>query len=135
MNKLTTLITTAAVMTGLVGASIALGQRNYDLKTVETVHGKVVSVEKTQGGRRGGGLHLTLKTDKETIPVHLGPAGYMEKQAVQVAAGDTITVTGSRVMFEGKPALIAAQVQKGNDIMTLRDKNGVPAWSGAGRSR
>jgi hypothetical protein len=36
-------------------------------------------------------------------------------------------------MLDGKPALIAAEVKKGDEVMKLRDANGVPAWSG-GRS-
>ncbi len=37
--------------------------------------------------------------------------------------------------MEGKPALIAAEVKKGNEVMKLRDANGVPAWSGGRRGR
>ena len=74
-----------------------------------------------------------LQTEKETIEVHLGPAGYLEKQALQIAANDTITVTGSRVMLGGKPAIIAGQIKKGDEVLKLRDENGVPAWSGGRR--
>jgi hypothetical protein len=28
----------------------------------------------------------------------------------------------------GKPAIIAAQVKKGNEILKLRDENGIPVW-------
>jgi hypothetical protein len=42
-------------------------------------------------------------------------------------------VRGSRITFEGKPAIIAAQVKKGDRSLTLRDDSGVPAWSGQGR--
>ena len=62
--------------------------------------------------------------------MHLGPAGYLEKQAMQIAANDTITVTGSRVTMYGKPAIIAAQIKKGNEVLKLRDENGVPALVG-----
>jgi hypothetical protein len=91
--------------------------------------GKVLSVEKatrTQG--RNYGVHLTLQTDKETIPAHLGPGWYIEKETPHIEANDTITVTGSRVSVGGKPAIIAAQVKKGNEILKLRDENGIPVW-------
>jgi hypothetical protein len=42
---------------------------------------------------------------------------------------DTVEVKGSRVTFAGKPALIAAEVRKGNAVLTLRDDDGFPAWS------
>lgn len=133
MKNITKLAIVAAVVIAALGGSSALTQSNYDPKTVETVEGKVLSVEKTQ--QRGHGIHLTLQTDKEAISVHLGPAWYIDKQTPKVEANDTITVTGSRVTFGGKPAIIAAQVKKGNDVLKLRDNNGIPAWSGGRRGQ
>jgi hypothetical protein len=133
MNKTTKLIIVMAAIAGILGASNAIAQRNYDPKTVETIQGKVLSVEKTPSKGRGYGVHLTLQTEKETISVHLGPGWYMEKQTPHIEGNDTIIVTGSRVTFDGKPAIIAAEVKKGNEILNLRDENGIPAWKGAGR--
>jgi len=76
------------------------------------------------------GVHLVLKTDKETISVHLGPGWYIENQDVKIAPKDKIEVKGSRITFEDKPALIAAQVKKGDDVLVLRDTSGFPVWSG-----
>lgn len=133
MKTITKLVTAVAVAAAF-GASSAIAQRNYDPKTVETVQGKVLSVEKMQ--QRGGGVHLMLQTDKETIAVHLGPSWYIDKQTPKIEANDTITVTGSRVTVDGKPAIIAAQVKKGNEILKLRDENGIPVWRrGAGGNR
>lgn len=116
------------------GAKGGRGQpRIYDTKTVETVRGQILSIDKTAPpADRGYGIHLTLKTDKETIPVHLGPASYVEKQTPRIEAKDTVEVTGSRVMIDGKPAIIAAQIKKGSDVLKLRDENGRPAWAGSG---
>jgi hypothetical protein len=134
VKKIRRLIVVTVAIAGLLGASNAVAQRNYDPKTVETIQGKVSSVEKTNSAqRRSRGIHLIVQTDKETISVHLGPAWYLEKQTPHIEASDTVTVTGSRVTIDGKPAIIAAQVKKGNDILKLRDENGIPAWSGASR--
>jgi len=105
--------------------------RLYNPKAVETLSGEVVSLEKFAPGRRMSyGVHFTLKTDKETIPVHLGPSWYVEKQAVAIAQGDKVEVTGSRVTYQGQPAIIAAEVKKDGQVLKLRDANGVPAWAG-----
>ncbi len=105
--------------------------RLYNPKTVETLSGEVVSLEKfTPEKRMSYGVHFNLKTDQETIPVHLGPSWYVEKQAVTVASGDKVEVNGSRITYEGKPAIIAAEVKKGGQVLKLRDANGVPAWAG-----
>jgi hypothetical protein len=118
---------------GGLGGGLAYN-RMYDPKTVETVSGEVVSVNQTTYGRRGAmGVHLTLKTDKETIPVHLGPARYVDKQGITLAAKDKIAVTGSRITFQGQPAIIAREVKKGGQVLTLRDAAGVPAWAGRRR--
>jgi hypothetical protein len=108
--------------------------RMYNPKTVETLSGEVVSVDKfTPNKRMSYGVHFTLKTEKATIPVHMGPGWYVEKQGVSIAAGDKVEVTGSRITYQGKPAIIAAEVKKGDQVLKLRDAAGIPAWAGQGR--
>jgi hypothetical protein len=134
MKERTKLPMIAAAIAGLLAMPTAFAQRNYDTKTVETVHGKVLSVEKVAHSQgRSYGVHLMLQTAKETIPVHLGPAWYIDKQTPKIEANDTITVTGSRVMVGGKAVIIAAEVKKGDQILKLRAENGTPEWAGRGR--
>jgi hypothetical protein len=102
----------------------------YDPKTVETVRGEVIAVERFNGKGMSAGRHLRIKTEKETLSVHLGPEWYLEQQDVEVEAGDVVEVKGSRVAFEGAPAVIAAEVRRGDATLTLRDASGWPVWSG-----
>jgi hypothetical protein len=105
--------------------------RMYNPQTVESLTGEVVSVDRiTPAKGMSYGVHIVVKTDKETISVHLGPSWYLENQDVKLAPGDKVEVKGSRITFEGKPALIADEVKKGDEVLTLRDANGFPAWSG-----
>ena len=105
-------------------------QPNVDPKTVETVRGEVISVDKIVPKKgMSYGLHAVLKTDMEEISVHIGPGWYLEKQEFKLAKGDTIEVKGSRITYKEKPAIIAAEVKKGNALLKLRDENGVPVWS------
>ena len=109
-------------------------RRIYNPATVETLGGEVVSVDKSTSRQgRSLGVHFTLKTDKETIPVHLGPGWYVDQQELKLAPGDKVEVSGSRVTYQGKPAIIAGQVKKDGKTLQLRDANGVPAWAGKGR--
>ncbi|MBI4698137.1 MAG: DNA-binding protein [Nitrospirae bacterium] len=105
--------------------------RMYNLKTLETISGEIVSVEK-MAPIKGMyyGIHIIVKTDKETIPVHLGPGWYIENQDIKIEPKDKIQVRGSKIIFEGKPAIIAAEVKKGDETLMLRDENGFPVWSG-----
>jgi hypothetical protein len=105
--------------------------RMYDPKTVETISGEVADIEyltPTKGMSQG--VHLLLKTDKETIPVHLGPAWYIENQDLKIEKKDRVEVRGSRITFQQKPAIIAAEVRKGDETLKLRDNTGIPDWSG-----
>jgi hypothetical protein len=108
--------------------------RLYDPKTVESVKGEIEKVETvTPMKGMGAGIHLLVKTDQESIPVHLGPSWYVENQDVKLEPKDTVEVKGSRVTLQGKPVLLAAEVKKGDATLVLRDEAGIPAWSAVRR--
>lgn len=112
------------------GAQGAYG-RLYNPATVETVSGKVLAVETmTPMKGMGSGMHLKLKTDHETVSVHLGPSWYLERLDTRIEKGDQVEVKGSRVTVGGKPAIIAAEVKKDGELLKLRDESGIPIWSG-----
>ncbi len=105
--------------------------RMYNPSTVENVSGVIESVDKiTPMQGMNSGIHVMLKTDKETISVHVGPEWYIERQDVKLEKGDKLEVKGSRVTFSGKPAIIAAELKKGDSTLVLRDSNGIPVWAG-----
>jgi len=107
------------------------GERMYNPQTVETISGVVVSVGKFDGMKgMSQGVHAVVKTDTETISVHLGPAWFIDNQESKISANDRVEVKGSRITFEGKPAIIAAEVTKDGQTLTLRDATGVPVWRG-----
>ena len=104
----------------------------WDAGSVTTVSGEVTAVEKYTPGRGGSsyGLRLTIKTAKETLPIILGPAGYVEQQPFALAPKDQVEIKGSRLSIEGQPTVIAAEVKKGDQILKLRDEKGIPLWLG-----
>ncbi len=107
----------------------------FDPKTIETINGEVIKVGRIVPFKRmSRGVHLLLKTGKETISVHLGPAWFIEKQDIKIEPQDRVEVKGSKVTFRGKPAIIAIELKKGNTVLKLRDENGFPLWSGRRRS-
>lgn len=131
------------VVAVLVGSSGALApaamaqrgapaaERMYNPATVTTVEGTVMAIDLTETSRRGGaGTHLTLKTPRETVSVHLGPASFINAQGLKLKVGDVIRVTGSRITYAGKPAIVASTVTKGNQTLRLRDQTGRPVWAG-----
>ena len=81
MKAITKVMTMIAFAVGLSGTPDTLAQRDYDPKTVETISGKVLSIEKTTPAKkRGYWVDLMVQTEKETIAVQLGPA-WVHRQA------------------------------------------------------
>lgn len=104
--------------------------RMFDVKTVQTLTGEIVKIERiTPKKGMQQGVHLQLKTDTETLSVHLGPAWYIDNQELQLVKGEKIEVKGSRVSIEEKSTIIAAEVRRGDDVLKLRDETGRPFWA------
>ena len=111
-------------------------QRMYDPQSEVKIKGVVEAVEQiTPTKGMSYGIHLKVETDTETVAVHLGPAWFIERQDISIEKGDTIEVKGSRITFNGSPAIIAAEVEKGDKELKLRDENGFPVWAGTGMRR
>jgi hypothetical protein len=103
----------------------------YDRGTVETLSGTVMEVERLAPRRveRLSQVHLLLKTGGETITVKLGPESWLTQQNFNLAPGDQVTITGSRINRLRQSFLIAGEVRKGNQVLSLRDENGRPLWT------
>ena len=107
----------------------------YKPDTTVTISGEVISVEKTVPTKgMFYGVHLMVKTDEETISVHLGPGWYIEGQGIMFEPEDKLEITGSKVTFDEEQVIIASEVKRGDEVLELRDENGIPAWSGWRRS-
>ena len=103
----------------------------YNPKTVETINGEVVKIDTIMPLKgMSAGMHMSVKTDKGEISVHLGPGYFIENQDVKIAPKDKVEIKGSRITFDGKPAMIAIEVKKGDQALKLRDESGFPVWSG-----
>lgn len=107
------------------------GPMNYNTATEVTVSGTVDEVKAMQPAGRGmGGVHLMVATPTGPIEVHVGPASFVTSKNVAFAKGDALTVTGSKVPMGGQDVVIAREITKGDQVLTLRDANGFPLWSG-----
>jgi hypothetical protein len=106
-------------------------QRLYDPSTVVAVSGVVESVERI-APRKGmnPAISLVVKTDKETLTIHLGPEWYIGRLDTKIEKGDKLEIKGSRVTLEGKPIIIAQELKKGENSLVLRDNTGIPVWAG-----
>jgi hypothetical protein len=122
------------VFAGLLFSGRSLGQRgsqnsNYNPGTVEVLKGEIMKIDTVNSGRRSSGIHILLKSGKENIPVHLGPGWFLSGQNFLLKIKDQVEVKGSRVTYNNAPAIIAAELKKGNQTLKLRNETGVPLWS------
>ena len=123
---------TAAVLGGVLAYG-QMGPRHYDPSTETTVQGSVTAVNTVTGMRRWTGLHLTVQSADKKYDVHVGPSTYVDSSGFKFAEGDQVEVVGSKVDVNGAPALIAREIRKDGKVLSLRDKQGFPLWSGGRR--
>ena len=99
-------------------------------ENIITLKGTVTGI--TKGPLRQGGkammVRLTLKTARETLQVVLGPAPYVDNQALKLAVGDELEVRALRVITPRGTFIDALEVKKGDQVMVLRDDQGAPVW-------
>jgi hypothetical protein len=111
----------------------ATAQRGFDPATVTTIEGEIKEIQRIPRGQAHEGVHLVLSTAAENLDVHLGPDSYVDGQSLKLAKGDRVEVRGSRVTVDGKAAIIAQEIRRGDERLVLRDASGVPAWSRSSR--
>ena len=105
----------------------------FDSKTIKSISGQVIKIDQVPEFGFGLQMRLTVFIDKkEILPVYLGPAFYLVGpwQAKHFKLGDQVTVSGSQVTVSGEPLMIAMTVKRGNEVLRLRDQDGIPAWIG-----
>lgn len=98
----------------------------YNPQNEETLTGKIVTLSKFSSW---GETHISLRADTyEEISVYLSPQSYLNSKQMELHIGDQVTITGSRIYLQGKPAIIAAKIRKGDRVLMLRDNYGNPLW-------
>jgi hypothetical protein len=103
-----------------------------------TLEGRVEILGDFPRGKFGEGSSvkhsgLLLKTKMGRVIILLGPTGYFIKHNFQIRAGDTLQVTGVRVLQEQVPVIQAREVKNQRQELKLRDSNGLPLWPAAPR--
>ena len=75
-----------------------------------------------------GPVYLNLKADSGTFAVFVGPSWFLESKSFKFAKGDVVEVTGSKL--QDKDVIIAREVKRGDQVLVLRNAQGIPEWSG-----
>lgn len=104
----------------------------YDVNTVTTISGRVVSLPRIVEQE-----HTTVEvnTGRETITLTLGPKSFWENQKIPLRLNDQISAKGSKAQGkDGKTYLITQKLtnQTNGSQLVLRNDKGASAWSGWG---
>lgn len=113
------------------GLNVATG---FDVNTVSTVSGSVVSLPGTNGETQQ--MVMTIAAPNGAVSVVLGPRWFWNKQVMTMSQNQEIAVTGSRAQGkDGKLYLFAQKVENRSSGQTviLRSTSGRPLWAGAGQ--
>jgi DNA/RNA endonuclease YhcR with UshA esterase domain len=101
----------------------------YDAAKQVVVAGVVEEVKEFRCPVTGTvGSHITVRQTSGTIEVHLAPVTFMKKYEIVINKGDRVAIQGSKILFEGKPALLAKTLADDITTYAFRDSEGRPLW-------
>ena len=117
-----------AAFTFLVSSALAQAPPKYDTATEGKFKGVVAELKfvPPTGGKPVA--YLMMKSGPDSVEVFLCPKKFLDDMGVVFKADDEIEITGSKVKQDGGELTLAREVVKGGDTLTLRFKDGKPAW-------
>jgi len=103
----------------------------YDPATEIAITGTIKALASFPAADGSVGVHFDLRTaDAGLISIHVAPAMYIGKENFWFFADDKVTIIGSRVSVDGNTSIWVKSIQKGSDMLVLRNADGTPKWSG-----
>ena len=109
-------------------SAFAQAPPKYDAATETKVKGVVAELKfvPPTGGKPVA--YLVMKSGQDTVEVFLCPKSFLDDMGAGFKPSDAVEVTGSKVKQDGAELILAREVVKGDDTLTLRFKDGKPAW-------
>jgi hypothetical protein len=110
-------------------ASAAFSQApKYDPSTETTFKGVVEQLKLVPPSGTKSVVYLVLKSTSDNAEVFLCPKSFLDEIGVTFKADDAIEITGSKVKQDGADLTLAREIVKNGETLTLRFKDGKPAW-------
>ncbi len=73
-------------------------------------------------------VYVAVKTGADANEVFLCPKKFLDDMGIEFKSGEEIEVTGSKVKQDSADLILAREVGKAGETLTLRFKDGKPAW-------
>lgn len=100
----------------------------YDPSTETTFKGVVEQLKLVPPSGTKSVVYLVLKSTPDNAEVFLCPKSFLDEIGVTFKADDAIEITGSKVKRDGTDLTLAREIVKNGETLTLRFKDGKPAW-------
>jgi hypothetical protein len=117
-----------AAIVFLVASAFSQTPLKYDTATESKFKGVVAELKFVPPSGAKPVAYLVMKSGADSVQVFLCPKKFLDDMGVVFKADDEIEVTGSKVKQDGADLTLAREVVKGGDTLTLRFKDGRPAW-------
>ena len=100
----------------------------YDPSTETTFKGVVEQLKLVPPSGTKSVVYLVLKSTPDNSEVFLCPKSFLDQIGVTFKADEAIEITGSKVKQDGTDLTLAREIVKNGETLTLRFKDGKPAW-------
>jgi len=99
----------------------------YDTKAEVKLKGTVEDVKQSSDTADKSTV-LIVNTSTTKVEVYLCPRAFLESMSMDFKNGDEVEVSGSKIKHGDGEIVLAREVVKGTDTLTLREVNGTPLW-------
>ena len=120
--------TLSIVAVVLSASAFAQSPPKYDPATETKLKGTVEELKFVPPTGAKTFAYLVIKSGTDTLQVFLCPKTFLDQMGATFKPQDKVEVTGSKVTQDGADLILAREVDKGDDMLTLRFKDGKPAW-------
>lgn len=128
LSRLVFVIALFAVFSVLAWAA-PVNAPKYDKANEVKLKGTVEELTVVPG--KDEGQHFLLKTSTGTILVHVAPEKFLKDIEVSFAKDEVVEVVGCKIVnSEGQNEVLAREISRNNNTLTLRDSKGEPVWLG-----
>lgn len=107
----------------------------YDAENTQTISGTIETIgtfRPTPDAAPGRRYRVQTEDEDRVVTVYGGPQQFHQqqerRQGVELNRGDEIEVTGSEVEVGRRTVLLAQEITKDGETLTLRDEQGQPEW-------
>lgn len=119
---------TIAAVTLLATVAFCQAPPKYDPATETTFKAVVDQLKLVPPSGGKPVVYLVLKSNPNTGEVFLCPKSFLDDIGVSIKADDNVEITGSKVKQGEAELTLAREVVLKGETLTLRFKDGKPAW-------